>query len=85
MKCVLVKTMLVLLLVLAFAHLPVLAAADVDRSAAYKDAIPLYNYDTEQPLAVQIKEIKRYQECLMLRISYASANGVRVPAVVFEP
>lgn len=51
----------------------------------YHSILALYQYDRKQPLSVVVTGQKNYPECLMLRISYASANGERVPAVVFEP
>jgi cephalosporin-C deacetylase-like acetyl esterase len=58
---------------------------NVDRESLFKQVLPLYQYDKKQPLSVAVTKTKRYPECVMLRIVYSSANGERVPAVVFEP
>jgi dienelactone hydrolase len=76
----------ILLLVLLVTTSPSANAVDtVNRSAAYKDAIGLYKYDINAPLDVQITYTKKYQESYMLRLTYAGGNGVRVPAVFYEP
>lgn len=59
--------------------------ASVDYNKLYQELLALYQYDRSQPLSVVITKIKQYPECVMLRVSYASGNGERVPAVVFEP
>ena len=51
----------------------------------YRQCADLYQYDRKQPLSVVITKKKRYPECIMLRLNYASANGEHVPAVLFEP
>jgi len=58
---------------------------DAGADNLYRQCASLYQYDNKQPLSVVVTKIKRYPECVMLRVSYASANGERVPAVVFEP
>jgi dienelactone hydrolase len=61
------------------------AAQNAARNAAYKAALPLYHYDPKSPLSVQVTPGKHYTDSQELRIVYSSANGERVPAVVFEP
>ena len=60
-------------------------AATGQREAAYKAALPLYHYDRTAPLNVQVVPGKHYTDSQELRVVYSSANGERVPAVVFEP
>ena len=56
-----------------------------DREAAYRSALPLYQYNAKQPLAVKRQETKPFGGGRLLRFSYASANGQRVPALLFLP
>ena len=56
-----------------------------DREAAYRSALPLYQYNAKQPLAVQVQEKKPFGVGRLLRLSYGSAHGQRVPALLFLP
>lgn len=57
----------------------------LDRAAAYRSALPLYRYDAKQPLAIKIEETTAFYGGRLLHFSYASANGQRVPALLFLP
>jgi len=67
------------------ANAAVSKAAKSPREGAYKAALPLYKYDRKAPLNVQVIPGKRYTDSQELHILYSSANGERVPAVIFEP
>ena len=56
-----------------------------DREAAYRNALPLYQYDAHQPLAVKIGENRALATARFQRFSYLSTNGQRVPALLFLP
>ena len=56
-----------------------------DREAAYRSALPLYQYNAKQPLAITVQEKKPFGAGRLLRFSYASANRQRVPALLFLP
>jgi len=60
-------------------------AQTIDRGAAYRNALPLYQYDTHKALAVQIIETRTLAGCRFQRFSYLSTNGQRVPALLFTP
>ncbi len=62
-----------------------LPAYALDRAAAYRSALPLYRYDARQPLAVRVQEKTPFLTGHLLHFSYASANGQRVPALLFVP
>ena len=66
-------------------HYAVKHTVNASVDTVYKQYASLYQYDKTQPLSVVVTKTKRYPECVMLRVNYASANGERVPAVVFEP
>ena len=53
--------------------------------SAYRAALPLYQYDRAQTLAPQSVETKVFPDCRLMRFSYASTNGQRVPALLFVP
>ena len=56
-----------------------------DRETVYRDALPLYQYDAHQALAVKTVETRTFADCRMLRFSYGSTHGQRVPALLFLP
>lgn len=56
-----------------------------DSHESYKAALPLYQYDKTKPLTVKTVEAKAFSDCRMTRFSYASANGQRVPALLWVP
>lgn len=57
----------------------------IDRDAAYQKALPLYQYDARKPLVVKPGETRTIQGVKLLRFSYASTHGERVPALLFLP
>jgi dienelactone hydrolase len=66
----------------------VLAAAppdSVDRAAAYRAALPLYQYDRKKPLAVRAVTTSSTDSVRVTRFSYSGANGDRVPALLALP
>ena len=75
-----------LLLALLLALVPVaLHAQALDREAIYQKALPLYDYDAKQPLAVHLGESRPLEGVRLLRFSYLSAHSQRVPALLFTP
>ena len=71
------------LLLLAF---PLSASAQaIDREATYRNALPLYQYDTHQPLSIKVTETHALDNARLQRFTYQSANGQRVPALLFTP
>jgi len=62
-------------------------APQINREAVYQKALPLYQYDASQPLAVKLGAAQTIGEgkVRLLRFSYASTNGQRVPALLFLP
>ena len=57
----------------------------LDRAGAYRSALPLYHYNARQPLTVQVQAKTPFFTGQLLHFSYASANGQRVPALLFVP
>ena len=60
-------------------------ATHSESDKVFKQYASVFQYDHTAPLSVVVTKTKRYPECVMLRVNYASANGERVPAIVFEP
>lgn len=67
------------------AVIPARAADTLDREAAYKSALPLYRYNVKAPLAVKMVSVKTLSNARMVKFSYASAGGQRVPALLYLP
>ena len=61
------------------------AQAPIDRVAVYQKALPSYADDARPPLAVKTVETRAISGARLLRFSYGSANGQRVPALLFTP
>lgn len=59
----------------------------LDREAVYQKALPLYQYDASKPLAVKLGAAQTIGDgkVRLLRFSYLSTNGQRVPALLFTP
>ena len=60
-------------------------AISIDRAAVYQKALPSYADDARTPLAVKTVETHAITGARLLRFSYLSANGQRVPALLFTP
>ncbi len=67
------------------AMLPVRAADTDAQNRAYQASLPLYQYDSAKPLAVKMGAATAFPDCRLLRLSYASTNKQRVPALLFLP
>ena len=61
------------------------ATTAVDREAVYQKALLTYADDAGQPLAVKSGGAQAIGGVRLLRFSYRSANGQRVPALLFTP
>lgn len=61
------------------------SAFAADTTTAYKAALPLYQYEKTLPLDVKPGEVTTFPDCRMMRFSYASTHGQRVPALLFVP
>ena len=72
-------------LVLCAASLPTNAQVSIDRAAVYQKALPSYADDARPLLAVKTVETRAISGARLLRFSYGSANGQRVPALLFTP
>lgn len=70
---------------LASSALPGWSIPAANPNQGYQTALPLYQYNKTEPLAVQTNETVDYAESRMTRFSYASANSQRVPALLFMP
>ncbi len=57
----------------------------IDRAAVYQKALPSYQYETSQPLAVKTVGVQTIGTTKFLRFSYGSTNHQRVPALLFTP
>jgi len=57
----------------------------IDRAAVYQAALPSYADDARAPLAVKTVESRAITGAHLLRFSYDSANGQRVPALLYTP
>ena len=57
----------------------------IDREAVYQKALPTYVDDTARPLVVKTGGAQTISGARLLRFSYGSANGQRVPALLFTP
>ncbi len=62
-----------------------LHAQSLDRQTTYQNALPLYQDNARQPLAVKMVETRTFSDCRMTRFSYLSTHGQRVPALLFLP
>ncbi len=60
-------------------------AISIDRAAIYQKALPSYADDAHPALAVKTVETRAITGARLLRFSYLSANGQRVPALLFTP
>ena len=60
-------------------------AAPIDRAAVYQKALPTYSDDAARPLAVRTGGTQTLGGARLLHFSYLSANGQRVPALLFTP
>ena len=57
----------------------------LDREAIYRQSLPLYQYDAHLPLSVKPGETRVIGGARLLRFSYLSTHGQRVPALLFTP
>jgi len=57
----------------------------IDRDAVYQKALPSYQYEASQPLAVKTIGTQTIGTAKFLRFSYGSTNHQRVPALLFTP
>ncbi len=57
----------------------------IDRAAVYQKALPSYQDEASQPLAVKIAGTQTIGTTKFLRFSYQSTNNQRVPALLFTP
>ena len=57
----------------------------IDREAVYQKALPTYADDAARPLAVQSGGAQTLDGARLLRFSYLSSPGQRVPAFLFMP
>jgi len=60
-------------------------ATPIDRAAVYQAALPSYADDARAPLSVKTVESRAITGAHLLRFSYLSANGQRVPALLYTP
>lgn len=61
------------------------AEGAIDREAVYQKALPSYADDSARPLAVKAGSAQALDGARLLRFSYLSAPGQRVPALLFTP
>ena len=59
--------------------------ATIDRAAVYQKALPSYTDDARRPLAVKTGGAQTLGGARLLRFSYLSTPGQRVPALLFTP
>jgi dienelactone hydrolase len=78
---------LLALLTVFAAHAQTVAPAipAIDRATVYQKALPLYQYNAVQPLAVKIGEAHTLGNVKFQRFSYLSTNTQRIPALLFLP
>jgi dienelactone hydrolase len=69
------------------AHAQTVAAGTtaIDREAVYQKALPTYADNMARPLAVKTGGAQTLGGARLLRFSYGSAQGQRVPALLFTP
>ena len=60
-------------------------APPLDRAAVYQATLPSYADDARAPLSVKTVESRAIAGGYLLRFSYLSANGQRVPALLYTP
>ena len=77
--------LLLAFLLMALAPPLCLHAQALDREAIYQKSLALYDYNAKQPLAVHLGESRPLEQARLLRFSYLSTNGQRVPALLFTP